>query len=313
MQVNECPAEKKGETAFVQREHQELWSSHTDPKLNRARPDLRSRQMGPCLLAWSHLEDNKGALPMKHSIINSVGVQPGQVAHRDVSEEHESLVKRGFQLLIGLSLAASPQLDIHILGNQLGRPAVIPTNAQKDVKRNSIRLNSIAFPCMQLGLRRSSSTGQDSTARHGTAQHSTAQHSTAQHSTAQHSTAQHTSDQLPIVDVAGRGGLDAVCIKTATAPGEQTFSSSRTRARPVRPMWSLKAAFRGSKAWMRAHSTYRRARKGSSKDPAYVPKLVNMRTKCFSRALSTVSPFLSASMRANRPATVLSSTWQQIM
>lgn len=25
MQVNECPAEKKGETAFVQREHQELW------------------------------------------------------------------------------------------------------------------------------------------------------------------------------------------------------------------------------------------------------------------------------------------------
>ena len=31
-----------------------------------------------------------------------------QVAHRDVSEEHESLVKRGLQLLISLPLAASP-------------------------------------------------------------------------------------------------------------------------------------------------------------------------------------------------------------
>ena len=71
-------------------------------------------------------------------------------------------------------------------------------------------------------------------------------------------------------DVAGRGGLDAVCIKTATAPGEQTFSSSRTRARPVRPMWSLKAAFRGSKAWMRAHSTYRRARSGTLQPAAAV-------------------------------------------
>ena len=61
-----------------------------------------------------------------------VDMQASQVADRDVSEEHESLVKRGFQLLISLPLAASPQLHIHILGNQLRRPARITTTAQRE-------------------------------------------------------------------------------------------------------------------------------------------------------------------------------------
>ena len=74
-------------------------------------------------------------------------MQASQVADRDVSEEHESLVKGGFQLLIRLALAASPQLHIHILGNQLCRPAGTTTTAKKEIRRNNIRLDSIAFPC----------------------------------------------------------------------------------------------------------------------------------------------------------------------
>ncbi len=70
-----------------------------------------------------------------HSDLYSVNMQTSQVADRDVSEEHESLVKGGFQLLISLPLAASPQLNIHILGNQLRRPAAITTTAQKETKR----------------------------------------------------------------------------------------------------------------------------------------------------------------------------------
>jgi hypothetical protein len=70
-----------------------------------------------------------------HSHLYSVNMQTSQVADRDVSEEHESLVKGGFQLLISLPLAASPQLNIHILGNQLCRPAAITTTAQKETKR----------------------------------------------------------------------------------------------------------------------------------------------------------------------------------
>lgn len=63
---------------------------------------------------------------------NLLTIQPvhnklGQKTHGNVAEQHESLVKSGFQLFFCLALVSRPQLHINILGNQLSRPAQWPS------------------------------------------------------------------------------------------------------------------------------------------------------------------------------------------